>query len=210
MFCSDVDASKWESFTLTMRSPLMLHRMEEATGNLPGTGGLMTFKDSPWLMSIVVPHAPHFDGQPEEVYTLWGYGLSPDQPGAFVPERMSEATGRQILTELVGHLGFEDALERIAETTTVIPVMMPYITSQFAPRAPGDRPRVVPEGAENFAFLGQYVEIPEDVVFTVEYSVCSAMHAVYRLFGVDRPVPGIYHAAANPDVALRTLVKALV
>jgi oleate hydratase len=210
VFCGDVDASKWESFTLTMRSPLLLHRIEEATGNLPGTGGLMTFKDSSWLMSIVVPHQPHFDGQPEEVYTLWGYGLFPDRPGEFVQERMSEATGRQILAELVGQLGFDDALWRIAETTTVVPVMMPYITSQFAARAAGDRPKVVPEGAENFAFLGQYVEIPEDVVFTVEYSVRGAMHAVYRLFGVNRAIPGIYHAAVHPDVALRTLAKALV
>jgi oleate hydratase len=68
---------------------------------------------------------------------------------------------------------------------------------------------VIPEGAENFAFLGQYVEIPEDVVFTVEYSVRAAMHAVYGLFDVSRRIPGIYHAAARPGVALRALAKVL-
>lgn len=54
-FDGNVDESKWESFTLTMRDPLLLHRIEELTGNLPGTGGLMTFTGSSWLMSIVVP-----------------------------------------------------------------------------------------------------------------------------------------------------------
>jgi oleate hydratase len=64
--------------------------------------------------------------------------------------------------------------------------------------------------AENFAFLGQFVGIPEDVVFTVEYSVRGAMRAVYRLFSVDREISGVYHAAVHPAVALRTMVKALV
>jgi oleate hydratase len=208
-FDRDVDASKWESFTLTMRSPVLLHRIEELSGNLPGTGALMTFKDSPWLMSLVVPHGPHFEGQSEDTYTAWGYGLFLDEPGEYVAKPLQEANGREILTELVGQLGLTDALEEILVTTTVIPVMMPYITSQFAPRTITDRPRVIPEGAENFAFLGQYVEIPEDVVFTVEYSVRAAMHAVYGLTCTDRKIPGIYHAAAHPTVALRTLHSAL-
>ena len=57
----------------------------------------------------------------------------------------------------------------------------------------------------NFALLGQYVEIPEDVVFTVEYSVRSAMHAVYGLLGLDDEIPAIYHGIANPQVALEAL-----
>ncbi|HEV2634485.1 MAG TPA: oleate hydratase [Actinocrinis sp.] len=208
-FTSDVDASKWESFTLTMRSPLLLHRIEEFSGNLPGTGALMTFKDSPWLLSIVVPHQPHFAGQDEDVYTLWGYGLFPDETGQYLPKTMAEATGQEILAELVGQLGCHDDLDALRASTTVVPVMMPYITSQFAPRGEADRPQVIPAGAENFAFLGQYVEIPGDVVFTVEYSVRAAMHAVYGLFDVDRKIPGIYHAAVHPGVALRTLAAAL-
>ncbi|HTJ71082.1 MAG TPA: oleate hydratase [Actinospica sp.] len=208
VFDRDVDASKWESFTLTMRDPLLIHRIEELSGNLPGTGGLMTFKDSPWLLSLVVPHAPHFEGQPEGVHTAWGFGLLLDEPGGYVPKPMQEATGQEILTELVGQLGFGADLEQILATTTVIPVMMPYITSQFAPRSVTDRPHVIPPGARNFAFLGQYVEIPEDVVFTVEYSVRSAMHAVYGLTGTARTIPAIYHTAVHPLVALRTLKTA--
>lgn len=208
-FNGDVDEAKWESFTLTMRDPLLLHRIEEFTGNLPGTGGLMTFKDSRWLMSIVVPHQPHFDAQPEGEYTLWGYGLFLDEPGDFVDTTMAQASGQEILTELIGHLGFDDALEQIRTSTTVTPVMMPYITSQFAVRAVGDRPPVVPKGSTNFALLGQYVEIPEDVVFTVEFSVRGAMHAVYELRGIDKPIPGIYHGLADPKVAFDALRTAL-
>ncbi|UXY25338.1 oleate hydratase [Streptomyces sp. HUAS TT20] len=209
-FNGNVDEAKWESFTLTMRSPLLLHRIEELSGNLPGTGALMTFKDSSWLMSIVVPHAPHFEGQPEDVYTVWGYGLFVDREGDFVGKPMAEATGREILTELLGHLGLSDAEEQVAATTTVIPVMMPYITSQFAPRTTHDRPLVIPRGAANFAFLGQFTEIPEDVVFTVEYSVRGAMHAVYGLLGLDdHEIPGIYHALADPRTAFDVLAATL-
>ncbi|MGW3106497.1 oleate hydratase [Streptomyces sp. NPDC001100] len=209
-FNGNVDEAKWESFTLTMRDPLLLHRIEELSGNLPGTGALMTFKDSNWLMSVVVPHAPHFEGQPENVRTLWGYGLFTDRDGDFVGKPMAKATGREILTELLGHLGMSDIEDHVAATTTVIPVMMPYITSQFAPRTVHDRPLVIPRGSANFAFLGQFTEIPEDVVFTVEYSVRGAMHAVYGLLGLDeRGIPGIYHALADPTTAFDVLRSAL-
>jgi oleate hydratase len=144
VFAGDVDQTKWESFTLTMRSPLLLKRIEDFSGNAPGTGGLMTFADSGWLLSIAVPRQPHFAGQPDGVYTLWGYGLLTDQPGDYVPKTMSEATGQEILTELVGQLGFGSDLDEIRRTTTVIPVMMPYIASQYQPRRAGDRPLTVP------------------------------------------------------------------
>lgn len=208
VFNGNVGEAKWESFTLTMRSPVLLKRIEEFSGNAPGTGALMTFKDSNWLLSIVVPHQPHFDGQPGDVFTLWGYSLFTDTVGDHVPKRMSECTGREILDELLGHLGFEDIADEVRATTTVRTVMMPYITSQFLRRSTHDRPDVVPVGSTNFAFLGQFVEIPEDVVFTVEYSVRGAMHAVYTLLGVDRPIPSVYHALSDPRVAFRALETA--
>lgn len=209
-FCGNVDESKWESFTLTMRSPLLIQRIQAFSGNTPGTGGLMTFKDSSWLMSIVVPHAPHFEDQPDGVFTLWGYGLLLDTQGNYIAKTMSQASGQDILTELMHHLGFADILDEVRRTTTVVPVMMPYITSEFECRSASDRPPVIPAGAKNFALLGQYVEIPEDVVFTVEYSVRGAMHGVYGLMGVDTEVPPIYHGIADPKVALaglRTLMS---
>jgi oleate hydratase len=205
VFCGDVDQTKWESFTLTMRSPVLLERIERYAGNSPGTGGLMTFKDSSWLMSIVVPRPPHFDGQPDDVSTLWGYGLFVDQPGDYLRKPMSKCSGQEILTELIYQLGFEDIIEEVRRTTTVIPVMMPYITSEFQCRAEGDRPPVIPQGAENFAFLGQYVEIPRDVVFTVEYSVRAAMHAVYGLLGIEKEIPAIFEGISDPKTLLAGL-----
>ncbi|RTL46323.1 MAG: oleate hydratase [Burkholderiales bacterium] len=204
-FCGNVDSSKWESFTLTLRTPTLIRRIQELTGNAPGTGGLMTFKDSNWLMSIVVPHPPHFAGQPEDVYTIWGYGLFVDNKGDYIDKTMAQASGREILTELIHHLKFEDILEEVLSTTTVIPVMMPYITSEFERREAGDRPPVIPAGSTNFALLGQYVEIPEDVVFTVEYSVRGAMHAVYGLLGMDNEIPPIYHGITDPEAAIASL-----
>lgn len=209
-FSGNVDESKWESFTLTMHTPALLRRIEEFTGNKPGTGGLMTFKDSSWLMSAVVPHPPHFAGQPDDVFTLWGYGLFIDDKGDYVDKPMAQATGREILTELIHHLGCEDILDEMRRATTVIPVMMPYITSEFERRDVTDRPLVIPQDAKNFALLGQYVEIPEDVVFTVEYSVRGAMHGVYGLLGLRNEIPAIYHGIADPRVALdalRTLMR---
>lgn len=208
-FCGDVDLSKWLSFTLTLRNPALIERIRQFSGNAPGTGALMTFKESNWLMSIVVPHAPHFANQPDGVWTVWGYGLFVDKPGNFIDKPMAACTGREILEELVRHLGFTDILDQLLATSTAIPVMMPYITSEFACRGAGDRPDVVPRGALNYALLGQYVEIPEDVVFTVEYSVRSAMHAVYGLLGIERPIPAVYHAIADPAVALAAM-KTLV
>ena len=204
-FSGNTDESKWESFTVTMRSPMLLDRIFAFTGNQPGTGGLMTFKDSSWLMSIVVPHPPHFLGQPEDVSTLWGYGLFIDNKGDYIDKSMALASGQEILTELIHHLGFEDILDDVRRTTTVIPVMMPYITSEFQRRGVSDRPPVIPSGAKNFALLGQYVEIPEDVVFTVEYSVRGARHGVYGLLGLNNEIPAIYHGVADPDVAMAAL-----
>jgi oleate hydratase len=51
--------------------------MEQFTGNPAGTGGLVTFADSNWLMSIVLAHQPHFLNQPPGVEVFWGYGLVP-------------------------------------------------------------------------------------------------------------------------------------
>jgi oleate hydratase len=204
-FSGNIDESKWESFTLTMRTPALVRRIEDFTGNKAGTGGLMTFKDSSWLMSIVVPRPPHFAGQPDDVFTLWGYGLFIDNKGDYIDKSMAQATGQEILTELMHQLGFEDILDEVRRSTTVIPVMMPYITSEFSRRDVTDRPPVIPHGAKNYALLGQYVEIPEDVVFTVEYSVRSAMHGVYGLLGLKRDIPPIYHALAEPMVTLDAL-----
>lgn len=208
-FSGNIDENKWESFTLTMTGRTLLDRIQAYTGNVPGEGALMTWKDSRWLLSIVVPAQPHFASQPDNTYTLWGYSLFGDVSGDYVPKAMEDCTGAEILDELLGHLGFDDIADEVRNTTKVTTVQMPYIDAQFARRVAEDRPLVIPEGAENYAFLGQFVEISEGIVFTVEYSVRSAMMAVYHHFGVKRDIPPIYHGMSDPKVAwsaLKTLL----
>ena len=78
-------------------------------------GGLMTFKDSSWLMSIVVPHPPHFAGQPDgRVHAL---GIRPvrRQHGRLHREDDgASATGQEILTELIHHLRIRGHSRRCA------------------------------------------------------------------------------------------------
>lgn len=207
-FYAGVDEHKWKSFTLTMQGRQLLDRIVQYSNNEPGTGALMTFYESGWLMSIVVPYQPHFPDMPADTYTLWGYGLFVDREGDYIKKSMAACDGREILTELIHQLGFDDILESVLATTTITTVMMPYASALFACRSLGDRPQVVPEGAQNFAFLGQFTELPEDVVFTVEYSVHGAMHAVYKLFNVDKKIPPIYHGLMDPKVGLKALESA--
>ncbi|MGY6123536.1 oleate hydratase (plasmid) [Paraburkholderia strydomiana] len=192
VFADHVDESKWLSFTATLHDPTLFRLIRDLTGNVPGEGGLITFAQSNWLASIVLPHQPHFMGQPKDVEVFWGYGLFVDRPGNFVGKPMTECTGREIMTELLGHLHIQTEAPRILDDAICIPCLMPFITSQFLRRKHGDRPKVVPEGWANLAFVGQFCELPNDVVFTVEYSVRSAQTAVYKLLGLDRSAPAVY------------------
>lgn len=198
VFHSDIDKTKWLSFTMTFKDSKMADVLRKLTGNDPYngkgvTGSVVTFKDSNWLMSFTASRQPHFENQPDDVLVLWAYGLFPDNEGDYIKKRMSDCSGEELLRELLYHLGVEKPLmDEIVKETISIPVMMPYITSQFMPRRKGDRPEVVPTGSVNLAFLGQFAEIEDDCVFTVEYSIRSAITAVYSILGLDKQVPQIY------------------
>lgn len=125
-FADHIDESKWISFTTTLRDPAFLTRVGDLTGNVPGEGGLITFPESSWLASIVIPHQPHFIGQPEGVSVFWGYGLSVDKLGDFVKKPMSACTGAEIMTEILGHLRLGSEATDILRTSTCIPCMMPF------------------------------------------------------------------------------------
>jgi len=205
-FTDHVEQSKWMSFTTTLHDRRFFDLIRDLTGNVPGEGGLVTFPESSWLASIVLPHQPHFIGQPEGVQVFWGYGLFIDIPGNFVKKPMSSCTGREIMTEIAGHLGIGEQVSAILDDCTCIPCMMPFITSQFLPRSKGDRPQVIPEGSKNLAFVGQYCELPDDVVFTVEYSIRSAQTAVYSMLGLDRKAPPVYKGQFDPRVLLEAFL----
>ncbi len=200
VFTDHIPESKWVSFTTTLHNPAFFRSIRDLTGNVPGEGGLITFADCNWLTSIVLPHQPHFLGQPDDVNVFWGYGLSVDKLGDFVRKPMSECTGREIMTELLGHLHMTAETPDILKTCICIPCMMPFITSQFLRREKGDRPQVLPPGTKNLAFVGQFCELPDDVVFTVEYSIRTAMTAVYGLLGLDQEPPPVYKGQYDPRV----------
>jgi oleate hydratase len=205
-FNSSIPESCWESFTVTLKDCAFFDKMETFSGNVAGTGGLVTFKDSRWLMSVVLAHQPHFFGQPSDVQVFWGYALHPDRVGDFVAKPMSQCTGEEILGELCGHLNFD--FHTTFAAAICIPCRMPYITSMFMPRKMGDRPLPVPKASKNLAFVSQFVEIPEDCVFTVEYSVRVAQMAVYELLGLDLEIPAIHRYDKAFHVELDSVIKA--
>lgn len=209
VFYGKPDESMWMSFTVTInKNPKLLNYIQEFSKNHPGSGALMTFKDSAWRLSIVVARQPHFKNQPLDTQIFWGYSLNMFVNGDYVKKPMYKCTGREIMTELMGHLQIPkkeqaNMMRGIICRTSI----MPYITSQFQPRKIGDRPLVNPKGYENFAFVSQFAEVPDDVVFTMEYSVRAAQKAVYYLMGVDKDLTPISKHQYSPKVLLDSFFK---
>ena len=204
--------SNWESFTVTCRGDRLLKRIEAFSGNVPGSGALLTFKDSGWKLSSVVAAQPHFPNQPEDVTIFWGYGLYTDQKGDYVKKAMKDCTGEEMLLEYLHQLHLpEQEIEELMETVVnVIPCYMPFVDAQFQPRKMSDRPPVVPEGSKNFALMSQFVEIPEDMVFTEEYSVRAARIAVYTLMGIKQRICPVTPYNRMPRILLKAVKKAYV
>jgi len=208
-FADHIDQSKWISTTTTLRSHRFLNFLRDFTGNVPGEGGLITLTSSNWLLSLVLPHQPHFIGQPIDIDVFWAYGLRVDALGNFVRKPMHSCSGREIFSEMMQHLGLDpDVQQGLLRDSVTIPCMIPFITSQFLPREPGDRPQIRPNGWVNLAFVGQFCEQPEDTVFTVEYSIRSAATAVYTLLDLDREPPPVYQGQYHLSV-LRAALKEL-
>jgi oleate hydratase len=201
-FCSSIDQTNWESATVTTldeKIPAYIERIckrDPFSGQVV-TGGIVTAKDSKWLLSWTVNRQPQFKEQPKGQLAVWVYALFSDLPGDYVQKPMRDCTGREICMEWLYHMGVPEAEIPVlaGESARTVPCMMPYITAFFMPRRAGDRPKVVPEGAVNFAFLGQFAETPRDTIFTTEYSVRTAMEAVYALLCVDRGVPEVFGSA---------------
>ena len=212
VFGGHIPQTKWESATVTTldrRIPAHIERVckrDPFSGKVV-TGGIVTAKDSAWLMSWTVNRQPHFKLQPPDEIVVWVYGLFVEVPGDYVRKPMQECTGEEITQEWLYHLGVPPAeIPELAATgAKSVPVMMPYVTAFFMPRRAGDRPAVVPEGAVNFAFIGQFAETTRDCIFTTEYSVRTGMEAAYQLLGIERGVPEVF----NSTYDVRTLLAAL-
>lgn len=212
-FCHNPEQSNWMSATVTTlddKIPPYIQKIckrDPFSGKVV-TGGIVTAKDSNWLLSWTFNRQPQFRSQPKGQLVGWIYGLFSDKPGNYVKKTMRECTGQEICMEWLFHMGVpESEIAELAEkSANTIPCMMPYITAFFMPRAKGDRPLVVPEGAVNFAFLGQFAETERDTIFTTEYSIRSGMEAVYTLLNVDRGVPEVWGSVYD----IRDLLKSAV
>lgn len=194
----------WQNFDVEPYLEKLTHR-KLRTGRIV-TGGIITIKDSNWMMSFATHRQPHFKEQKDQQTITWVYGLLSNTPGNYIKKPIEQCSGQEIVQELLYHLGVPEAeIQRISkESSVAVPVYMPFITSYFMLREPGDRPLVIPNGSKNLAFIGNFAETERDTVFTTEYSVRTAMEAVYQLLDVERGVPEVFASAYD----LRTLAKA--
>ena len=213
-FCYDPELSNWMSATITTLDQRIVPYIKKICKRDPFTGkvvtgGIVSVKDSSWLLSWTLNRQQQFRDQPKDQLCVWVYSLFSDKPGDYVKKPMRECTGEEICQEWLYHIGVPvDQIEDLAaNSANTVPCMMPYIDAFFMPRAAGDRPDVVPEGAVNFAFIGQFAETKRDTIFTTEYSIRTGMEAVYTLLNVDRGVPEVWGSVYDIRDLLDATVK---
>ncbi|MBV8096649.1 MAG: oleate hydratase [Acetobacteraceae bacterium] len=204
-----VPDSRWVTFTVTTTGDAFIEKMTALTRSEPGRGGLVTLKDSGWVLSLTIFHQPEVIGQPEGTKVWWGYGLYPERTGDFVQKRMDECTGAEILEEVLRQLRFDEQLGAIMKSSICIPCNMPYVNNIWMPRSRTDRPRPVPEGSTNLGLIGQYVEVGQEVAFTIEYSARTAWEAIHTLLKRGPAPPPVYQGSHDPKALLGAL-KAFV
>ena len=218
VFCGDTEATNWMSATVeTSNEDIINHIMNickrDPRAGKVTTGGIVTVKDSVnnWFLSWTINRQPQFRSQNKDTVLVWLYALHTDVEGNYIKKAMRDCTGEEICQEWLYHIGMDeskikDYSENACNTTTCF---MPYINAFFQPRKNIDRPKVVPEGAVNFAFIGQFAETPRDTIFTTEYSMRTGMESVYTLLNVDRGVPEVWGSQYDIRELLRAAYYAV-
>lgn len=212
-FCENIPEANWViSGTITLTDDRVLPYIENISKKNPHSGsivtsGPVTIKDSSWFYGYSISRQPVFKAQKPNETIVWVYGLFSDKKGDFVKKNITECSGIELCEEWLYHIGVPTAEihDIAANAANTVPSHMPYITSYFMPRAVGDRPLVVPKGSQNLAFIGNFAETDRDTVFTTEYSVRTAMEAVYTLLNIDRGVPEVFASSFDARTVLETL-----
>ena len=212
-FCENIPAANWViSATITLFDDTVVPYIEKICKKNPHSGsivssGPVTIKDSNWLYGFSISRQPHFRAQKPNEIVVWTYGLLSDTDGNYVKKKIADCTGAELCAEWLYHIGVPLAqIDDIAHNkSSTVPSHMPYITTYFMPRALGDRPLVVPRGSVNLAFIGNYAETERDTVFTTEYSVRTAMQAVYTLLNIDRGVPEVFDSCFDIRMLLQSI-----
>ena len=217
-FCSDTEATNWMSATVATSDPEIIDKIMAICKRDPRmgkvtTGGIVTVKDSTdnWYLSWTINRQPQFRCQDKNTVLIWLYSLNTSKEGNWMKKPMRNCTGAEVCEEWLYHIGMEkekihDKAHNACNTTTCF---MPYINAFFQPRRESDRPKVVPDGAVNFAFVGQFAETPRDTIFTTEYSIRTGMEAVYTLLNVDRGVPEVWGSKYDVRELLRACYYAV-
>ncbi len=217
-FCTDYEATNWMSATVETKNEEIIQHIINVCKRDPRagkvtTGGIVTVKDSVdnWYLSWTINRQPQFKSQDKDTVLIWVYALSTNKEGNYVKKAMRSCTGEEVCREWLYHIGVPtDRIEALAaEECNTTTCFMPFINAFFQPRKESDRPKVVPDGAVNFAFLGQFAETPRDTIFTTEYSIRTGMEAVYTLLNVDRGVPEVWGSKYDVRELLRACYYAI-
>lgn len=217
-FCTNVEATNWMSATVQTSNEEIIQHIIKICHRDPRegkvtTGGIVTVKDSTenWYLSWTINRQPQFKSQNKKDVLIWLYALSTNKPGQYVKKPIRECTGEEVCREWLYHIGIEkDKINKLAkESCNTTTCYMPYINAFFQPRKKSDRPLVVPEGAVNFGFVGQFAETPRDTIFTTEYSIRTGMEVAYTLLNIDRAVPEVWGSKYDVRELLRACYYAV-
>ncbi|OYV23638.1 MAG: oleate hydratase, partial [Mycobacterium sp. 20-66-4] len=110
VFAGNIAQSKWESATVTTidrRIPAFIEKIAQRdpfSGKVV-TGGIVTARDSSWLLIWTVNRQPHFKAQSSDEIVVWVYSLFADTPGDYIRKSMQDCTGEEITQEWLYHLG---------------------------------------------------------------------------------------------------------
>jgi oleate hydratase len=201
--------SLWVTFTVTDTGSEFVNQMATRTDSQAGRGGLVTLKDSGWVISLSVFHQPEIIEQPKGTSVWWGYGLYPDRNGDFVKKPMTACSGAEVLEETLKQLRFDKQFGSIMASSICVPCYMPYVNNVWLPWSRGDMPPPVPNGATNLGLIGQYIDMPAEIAFTIECSVRSAWVAIRTLLKRGPEPPPVYQGQYDPK-ALADALKVFV
>ncbi len=205
VFNSDIEKTKWTVFTITFKNQFFFKLMKKFVNKKVTSHWWITLLDSNWFISLVLFHKTYFKNQDKNIKLSWWYTLFPEKKWNFVKKKLIDCSWEEILIEIIYHLKLEKHLDKILKDTICIPTITPYVTSHFLPRKTWDRPQIIPKSTKNLAFLWQFCEIPNDIVFTVEYSIRSSEIAVKELFNKNKKITTIYKWYFNLKILLWAL-----
>ena len=100
-FCHEPELTNWMSATVTTLDDKVIPYIKKICKRDPFsggvvTGGIVTCRDSSWLLSWTINRQPQFRNQPKDQCLVWVYSLFTDRPGDYVKKPMRSCTGKEI------------------------------------------------------------------------------------------------------------------